>query len=61
MSDDFAYIVECSPRGRADRRVTYDEQPDGTFERTEWVRDHADEWRDVGSEVVESVSVTTPE
>ena len=49
-----AMVVRWNPAGRAARRITF-EPREGGFLRVEQVRDHADEWRTVGREVVDTV------
>jgi len=50
-----AVIVRWNPAGRAARRFVFEPRSDGNWTRSEQVRDHADDWREVGSEVVESI------
>lgn len=51
-------VVRYSPRGRADRRLVFEPADDGeSYIKRDQVRDHAEEWREVGSETVDSVRV----
>jgi len=59
MSDDDRITVEWSPDGRADRRLVFVPREDD-YLRREQTKDHAGEWRDVGTEAVDSVSVHLP-
>lgn len=61
MTDD-SIVVTWQPRGRAKRRVRFEpREADTGFLRVEEVHDYAGEWRGVGSDVVDSVTVETPD
>lgn len=61
MTDD-DIVVTWQPRGRAKRRLRFEpREKDTGFLRIEEVHDYAGEWRQVGSDVVETVTVATPE
>jgi len=52
-------ILTYEPEGRADRREVFEHRPGpGDWLRREEVQDHTGGWREVGSEVVESIAVS---